>query len=72
MKIGYCRVSTDEQNPDMQLAALQRAGCRKISTDTATGAHVKRPALATCLKVLKAGDVLVVWKLDRLGRPCVI
>src|SRR6266702_3492460 len=68
MKIGYCRVSTDEQNPDMQLAALQRAGCRKIFTDTATGAHVKRPALATYLKALKAGDVLVVWKLDRLWR----
>jgi DNA invertase Pin-like site-specific DNA recombinase len=68
MKIGYCRVSTDEQNPDMQLAALQRARCRKIFTDTATGAHVKRPALAQCLKALKAGDVLVVWKLDRLGR----
>src|SRR4029453_6391138 len=68
MKIGYCRVSTDEENPDMQLAALQRARCRKIFTDTATGAHVKRPALAQCLKALKAGDVLVVWKLDRLGR----
>jgi DNA invertase Pin-like site-specific DNA recombinase len=68
MKIGYCRVSTDDQNPDLQLTALKRTGCTKIFTDTATGAHVKRPELAKCLKALKAGDVLVVWKLDRLGR----
>lgn len=68
MKIGYCRVSTDDQNPDMQLAALRRAGCKKIFTDKATGAHVKRPELTKCLKALKAGDILVVWKLDRLGR----
>jgi DNA invertase Pin-like site-specific DNA recombinase len=68
MKIGYCRVSTDDQNPDLQRTALQRAGCTKLFTDTATGAHVKRPELAECLKALKAGDVLIVWKLDRLGR----
>src|SRR5258708_7576178 len=68
MKIGYCRVSTDDQNPDLQLTALKRAGCKKIFTDKATGAHVKRPELAKCLKALKAGDVLIVWKLDRLGR----
>ena len=68
MKIGYARVSTEDQNPDLQLTALKQAGCGKIFTDTATGANAKRPALARCLKALKAGDVLTVWKLDRLGR----
>src|SRR2546428_2048617 len=68
MKIGYCRVSTDDQNPDLQLTALKRAGCRKIFTDTASGATTKRPELTKCLKALKAGDTLIVWKLDRLGR----
>jgi DNA invertase Pin-like site-specific DNA recombinase len=68
MKLGYCRVSTDDQNPDLQLAALKRAGCKQIFTDKATGAHIKRPELGKCLKTLKAGDTLIVWKLDRLGR----
>src|SRR5215468_3471377 len=68
MNIGSCRVSTDDQNPDLQLAALQRAGCKKICPDKATGAHVKRPQLTKCLASLQAGDVLMVWKLDRLGR----
>ena len=68
MKYGYARVSTHDQNPDLQLAALKKAGCRTIYADKATGAHTKRSELAKCLKVLKKGDTLVVWKLDRLGR----
>jgi DNA invertase Pin-like site-specific DNA recombinase len=68
MKIGYARVSTDEQNPDLQLAALKQAGCKRIFTDKATGAHVRRPELTKCLKTLAEGDTLTVWKLDRLGR----
>ena len=68
MKIGYARVSTEDQNPDLQLAALQQAGCNRVFTDKATGAHVQRPELAKCLKTLAQGDTLIVWKLDRLGR----
>lgn len=68
MKTGYARVSTDDQNPDLQHAALKNAGCRKVYTDRASGANAKRPELGKCLKALKSGDVLVVWKLDRLGR----
>ena len=68
MKIGYARVSTEDQNPDLQLTALKQAGCIRLFTDKATGAHVQRPELAKCLKALAKDDTLVVWKLDRLGR----
>jgi DNA invertase Pin-like site-specific DNA recombinase len=68
MKIGYCRVSTKEQNPDLQLHALKKAGCKTIYTDKDSGAFRKRVYLERCLKELKPGDVLVVCKLDRLGR----
>lgn len=68
MKYGYARVSTDEQKTDLQVVALKKAGCRHIFTDTASGANSKRPELTRCLASLRAGDTLVVWKLDRLGR----
>jgi DNA invertase Pin-like site-specific DNA recombinase len=68
MKYGYARVSTEDQNPAMQLAALKKAGCAKLFKDEVTGAHVNRPALTRCLKILQPGDTLIVWKLDRLGR----
>jgi DNA invertase Pin-like site-specific DNA recombinase len=68
MKYGYARVSTEDQNPAMQLAALKKAGCKTVFKDEVTGAHVNRPALTRCLKKLETGDTLIVWKLDRLGR----
>lgn len=68
MKIGYARVSTIEQNPDLQHDALKKAGCKKIYTDHASGAKSERPALNESLKYLRKGDCLVVWRLDRLGR----
>ena len=66
--IGYARVSTDEQNPALQFDALDRAGCKRIFTDYASGARLSRPSLDEALGLLKCGDTLVVWKLDRLGR----
>ena len=66
--IGYARVSTDEQNPALQFDALDRAGCKRIFTDCASGARTNRPSSEETLGVLKKGDTLVVWKLDRLGR----
>ena len=68
MIYGYARVSTEDQNPAMQLAALTAAGCEKLFKDEVTGAHANRPSLIRCLKALETGDTLIVWKLDRLGR----
>ena len=68
MKIGYARVSTDDQNLDLQKDALTRAGCERIHEEHKSGKNLQRPELALCRSVLRAGDVLVVWRLDRLGR----
>ncbi len=68
MKIGYARVSTDDQNMSLQLDALQAAGCNKVFTDQLSGATTKRPGLDQALAALQTGDVLTVWRLDRLGR----
>lgn len=66
--IGYARVSTIDQNPQLQIAALEEAGCRRIFTDYASGTRETRPQLTECMKFLRSGDTLLVWRLDRLGR----
>jgi DNA invertase Pin-like site-specific DNA recombinase len=68
MNIGYARVSTGEQTLDLQIDALRKAECGKLFTETASGAKADRPVLANVLTYLRAGDTLVVWRLDRLGR----
>jgi len=66
--LGYARVSTTEQNPDLQVDELTAAGCWKVWTDRASGALDRRPQLDEVLEQLRPGDTLVVWRLDRLGR----
>lgn len=68
MLIGYARVSTQDQNLELQSEALTKAGCKKIFTDKISGSRVERPGLNKALEMLREGDTLVVWKLDRLGR----
>jgi len=66
--LGYARVSTTDQHPQLQVDALEAVGCYRVFTETASGARADRPTLAQLLDQLRPGDTLVVWKLDRLGR----
>ncbi len=68
MLIGYSSVSTFDQNTDLQKDALDKAGCEKIFTDTISGTVSQRPGLTKAKEILRRGDTLVVWRLDRLGR----
>lgn len=68
MLLGYARVSTDDQNLDLQRDALEAAGCERKFEDMASGAKADRIGLAALMTVLRAGDTVVIWRLDRLGR----
>ena len=68
MLIGYARISTADQTLDLQLDALKKAGCEQIFTDRVSGTKAERKGLTEALSHLRAGDTLVVWRLDRLGR----
>lgn len=71
MLIGYARVSTYDQTEALQIDALNKAGCGRMFTDTASGAKSDRPGLAQALDYAREGDTLVVWRLDRLGRSLI-
>jgi DNA invertase Pin-like site-specific DNA recombinase len=68
MRIGYARVSTSDQSFTLQHDALEQSGCTKVFQEVASGAKTARPALTAALEYMRAGDTLVVWRLDRLGR----
>lgn len=68
MIIGYARVSTTDQNLDLQLDALKKEGCETVYSEKMSGRNLDRPELTNCLKALRQGDTLIVWRLDRLGR----
>ena len=68
MLVGYARVSTSDQDLTLQTDALTKAGCEKLFTDKVSGAKLNRPGLTEALNFVRAGDTLVIWKLDRLGR----
>jgi DNA invertase Pin-like site-specific DNA recombinase len=68
MHIGYARVSTDDQHTENQIEQLEKAGCERVYRENASGGRWDRPELQDCLKHIRKGDTLVVWKLDRLTR----
>jgi DNA invertase Pin-like site-specific DNA recombinase len=68
MRIGYARVSTPEQSCTLQREALEQSGCVQVLAEVVSGAKAARPALTAALASVRAGDTLVVWRLDRLGR----
>jgi DNA invertase Pin-like site-specific DNA recombinase len=68
MKIGYARVSTKDQSLNLQKDALEKAGCKKIYSEQVSGAKIEREKLDEMIKQVRKGDIIVVWKLDRLGR----
>ena len=68
MHIGYARVSTQDQNPELQIDALRKKGCEEIFEEKISGTSKDRPELEQCLRMLRKGDTLTVWRLDRLGR----
>ena len=68
MKLGYARASTQDQNLALQLDALKAAGCSKIYQEKASGSKTERPELNRLLEIIREGDTLMIWKLDRLGR----
>jgi DNA invertase Pin-like site-specific DNA recombinase len=68
MKIGYARVSSDDQNLDLQIDALRQAGCERIYEEKQSGGRLDRPEFTRLLENLRAGDTLVAWRLDRVGR----
>ena len=68
MLIGYARVSTTDQNPELQIDELEESGCEQIYQDKISGSIRDRPELTACLKTLRKGDTLIIWRLDRLAR----
>ena len=68
MKIGYARVSTQDQNLELQLKALKNAGCQKLFREKVSGSNRQRPEFQRMLNQIRLGDIIIVWKLDRLAR----
>lgn len=68
MIIGYARVSTTDQHPELQIDELEDAGCEQVYQDRLSGSTRERPELTACLKALRKGDTLIIWRLDRLAR----